>query len=67
MDDYMDMDCDDYFDTHDIDDLMEWENEAVFQDSVLDRHEYECDDDTYEEENEDAYCGYDCYGRPIGG
>jgi hypothetical protein len=45
MDDYMDMGCDDYFDTHDVDDLMEWENEQVFQDTVAERNEYDfsCD------------------------
>ncbi len=58
MDDYMDYGCDDYFDTHDVDDLMEWENEAVFQDMVAEREddrsawddEYESNDDEYYEE-----------------
>ena len=30
---------DDYFETHDSDDLMEWENEQVFQDEVLEKQE----------------------------
>jgi len=63
MDDYMDYGCDDYFDTHDVDDLMEWETEQVFQDSVADRE----DDYLAMEEEEDSLCGYDCGGYPIGG
>jgi hypothetical protein len=54
MDEYDDFGCDDYFETHDSDDLMEWEEEQVFQDSCLDREE-------------DWDCGYDCDGSPIGG
>ena len=49
MDDYMDMGCDDYFDTHYEDDLLNWEEEQVFQDMVAEREEYpeeyEWDDD----------------------
>jgi len=40
MDDF-DFDCDDFFATHDCDDLMDWENEQVFQDECADRDEYE--------------------------
>ena len=51
MDDYMDMDCDDYFETHNIDDLMEWETEQVFQDMVAEREEF-CEEFDFDQEGE---------------
>lgn len=37
MDEFDDYGCDDYYETHDYDDLNEWETEQVFQDEVLER------------------------------
>lgn len=48
MDDYSDFAGDDYFDTHDYDDLVAWEEEQVFQDEVAERYDdcdFECDYD----------------------
>ena len=48
---------DDYYETHDVDDLAEWEEEQVFQDMVLDCME--------EEEDETIVCDY-CGGYYTG-
>jgi hypothetical protein len=54
MDDYSDFAGDDFFDTHDFDDLVAWEEEQVFQDTCAEREDFSCEDECDYDECEEG-------------